>query len=226
LNIPGLSVLLAQISGPQLGLWGSCASIASLGLVFLNALKLAKISSLIRKDRDQITDTIKPFDAYTHIRDITELLERNEHRLLLCEAERIQLTQVLQGLDATTECLRSYFRDTYGLRTVQDNIYLAAGEIFQRRSDPQIALEFYEKGFHRASAIPDLVDAKACLQGMYFCYALLKDYGGMAFVETLALQMELSLQPRGTTLRRVVPQTLTIFASRAKLLAWRLLRRP
>jgi hypothetical protein len=216
LNIPGFSSLLAQMSGPQLALWSGYASIISLGLVFINTLKLAKISRFIRKDRDRIADTIKPFDIYTNIRDITELLERNEHRLLLCEAERTQLTQILQGLGANAECLRSYFRDSYGLRILQDNIYLDAGKIFEQRENLQIALEFYEKGFHRASAIPDLVDAKACLHGMYFCYALRKDYGGMDLVEALAAQMELSLQPRGTSLRRVVPQTLIILASKAK----------
>lgn len=214
------------MSGPQLALWSGYASIASLVLVFLNTLKLAKISSLIQRDRDRIADTIKPFDAYTNIRDLMEFLQRNDHRLLLGEAERIQLAQILQGLAATTECLRSYFRNTYDLRTVQNNVYIDAGKLFQRKSDPQIALEFYEKGFHRASTVPDLVDAKTCLQGMYFCYALLKDYGGMAFVEELALQMELSLQPRGTTLRRLFPQTLTILASKVKLLTWRFSRKP
>src|SRR5436309_862630 len=104
-------MLVTQLNGSQLAFWGSLASIASLGLVWLNTRKLAKISRFIDWDRDRIVDTIKPFEIYSCLRDVRDFLERGQQNLTLCETEEIQLRQVLDRLYSSTECLRGYFQE-------------------------------------------------------------------------------------------------------------------
>ena len=190
-----LSTLVTQLNSSQLPFWGSLASIASLGLMWLNTRRIARISRFIDWDHDRIDDTIKPFDIYSCLYSAMDLLERSQDRFIFCEADRIRLRLVLKQLESSSDCLRGYFKEIYGLKTAKSNIYLDAGKIFELRENTQTALGYYEKAFHQAAENDNFLEEKECLVGMYFCYALLRDSPSMKRVEEIATALKIDLQP-------------------------------
>jgi len=159
---------LSRVGAIQdLAFWGSWASIVSLVGVLYNIRRLAKVARLIDREHDKVVDTIKPFDLYLKIQEATQLLPQ-QHR---SPSDSGNDHKILEGLCASTDCLRFYFRQVHGLEINRDNLFIDVAHSYLRKNNPSRAMEFYKKALSRAKECKKEEERVECLYGLRSCFA-------------------------------------------------------
>jgi hypothetical protein len=155
----------------NLAFWGTWASIASLVGVLYNAQRLSKIARHIDREHEKIVDTIRPFDLYYKIQEAIQLLPQQGLHHSPSAEDRSNGQKVLDGLNASTECLRLYFREVHGLVIHRDNIFLDVAHTYLSKNNPERAMEYYKKAMSRAKELQEEEERVECLYGLRSCFA-------------------------------------------------------
>jgi len=155
----------------DLAFWGSCASIASLVGVLYNIRRLSKIARHIDREHEKIVDTIRPFDLYYKIQEAIQLLPQQGPYRSPSAEDWSNGQKILDGLNASTECLRLYFREVHGLVIHRDNIFLDVAHTYLSKNNTGKATEYYKKALSRAKELQEEEDRVECLYGLRSCFA-------------------------------------------------------
>lgn len=197
---------IRQLETPEdlLAFWGSWASLVSLLGVLYNCRRLSKIGRLIEREHEKIVDTIKPFDLYYKIQEATQLLPQQDLYSSTSAEDRRRSQQILDGLNASTECLRLYFREVHGLVVQRDNIFLDVAHTYLSKNNSERALEYYKKALSRAKERQEEEDRIECLYGLRSCFALGGNHFACAVIDrelrrihSRSEKIDLSDQARG-----------------------------
>jgi tetratricopeptide (TPR) repeat protein len=167
----------------DLAFWGSWASIAGMTGVLYNARRLFKISRHIDREHEKIVDTIKPFDLYFKIQEAIQVLPKQGFYGSPSDEDRSNGQKILEGLNASTECLRLYFREVHGLVIQRDNIFLDVAHSYLSKNNSERALEYYKKALSRAKDCEEEDDRIECLYGLRSCFALQGNYFACAVID-------------------------------------------
>jgi tetratricopeptide (TPR) repeat protein len=114
-----------------------------------------------------MVDTIQPFDLFYKIQDAMHLLPRQTPYYIPSEDER---GKILEGLTASQDCLKFYFREVHGLPIRRDNIYMEVAQTYWDRNNIDKALEYYRKALARTHG--RTAERIECLYGLRDCYAI------------------------------------------------------
>lgn len=204
--------LISQLGKLQdLALWGSWASIAGLAGVLYNTRKLANLSRRIDREHEKIVDTIRPFDLYCKIQEAIKVLPRHPLPRTATVEDRSTREKILDGLNASTECLRLYFREVHGLAVQRDNIFLDVAHAYLNKNNQERAMEYYKKALSRAKASREEDDRIECLYGLRSYFALQGNYSvcavidqALARVHSRSVRLDLGEQARGAVTMVVI----------------------
>lgn len=167
----------------DLAFWGSWASIAGLAGVLYNTRRLSKISRHIDREHEKIVDTIKPFDLYYKIQEAIQVLPQQGLYHSPSAEDCSNGQKILNGLNASTECLRLYFREVHGLVIQRDNIFLDVAHTYLSKNNSERALEYYKKALSRAKECQEEDDRIECLYGLRSCFARQGNYFACAVID-------------------------------------------